>query len=370
MRICIPGGSGFIGRYFHEQLTAKGHEVVILDLIKPEWDTTGVGGKPSAFFHGDIRDPAIVQRAIRGCDRVLNLAAAHHDFGIAEKTFFDVNENGARVLCEAMDKEGIKEVGFYSTVAVFGDAPEPHHEDAPKVPVSNYGKSKLAGEKVYEAWVNKGDGRRALVIRPTVTFGPRNYANMYSLIRQIKSGKFVLVGDGSNIKSLSYVENIVDATIFLWTKEGRKNWDVFHFVDKPDLQSRQISEQVYVSLGKSLPKFHIPLSLACLLALPFDIVIKLTGKNLPVSSARIKKLFAMQTKFEAQKVLDAGFRPKIPLAGPDGGIDRMVKWYLAEGQHKKAVWHLPPPEVQRFGNAEAASTSPERERAGLASAGS
>jgi predicted Fe-S protein YdhL (DUF1289 family) len=48
----------------------------------------------------------------------------------------------------------------------------------------------------------------------------------------------------------------------------------------------------------------------------------------------------------------------------------MVKWYLAEGQHKKAVWHLPPPEVQRFGNAEAASTSPERERAGLAGAGS
>ncbi|MFN9977367.1 MAG: NAD-dependent epimerase/dehydratase family protein, partial [Phycisphaerae bacterium] len=205
--------------------------------------------------------------------------------------------------------------------------------------------------------VNKGDGRRALVIRPTVTFGPRNYANMYSLIRQIKSGKFVLVGDGSNIKSLSYVENIVDATIFLWTKEGRKNWDVFHFVDKPDLQSRQISEQVYVSLGKALPKFHIPLSVACLLALPFDIVIKLTGKNLPVSSARIKKLFAMQTKFEAQKILDAGFRPKIPLAGPDGGIDRMVKWYLAEGQHKKAVWHLPPPEVQRFGNADAGAAA-------------
>ncbi len=347
VRICIPGGSGFIGRYFHEQLTAKGHEVVILDLVKPEWDI----GR-SAFFHGDIRDPQIVQRAVRGCDRVLNLAAAHHDFGISEATFFDVNENGARVLCEAMDKEGVREVGFYSTVAVFGSAPEPHTEEAPKQPESNYGKSKLAAERVYDAWVKKGEGRRALVIRPTVTFGPRNFANMYSLIRQVKSGKFVLVGDGSNIKSLSYVENIVDATIYLWTREQRENWGVYHFVDKPDLMSREISEQVYKSLGKSVPKLRIPLGLACLLVLPFDIVIKLTGKNLPVSSARVKKLFAMQTKFEAQKILDAGYRPKIPLAGKDGGIDRMVKWYLAEGQHKKAVWHLPPPDVQRFGNAE------------------
>ncbi|MBL8876750.1 MAG: NAD(P)-dependent oxidoreductase [Phycisphaerae bacterium] len=356
MRICIPGGSGFIGRYFHEQLTAKGHEVVILDLVKPEWD---IGRSP--FFHGDIRDPAIVQRAIRGCDRVLNLAAAHHDFGISEKTFFDVNENGARVLCEAMDKEGVREVGFFSTVAVFGSAPEPHTEDAPKQPESNYGKSKLAAEKVYEPWVRKGEGRRALIIRPTVTFGPRNYANMYSLIRQVNSGKFVLVGDGENIKSLSYVENIVDATIYLWMRDAvggqREAWGVYHFVDKPDLKSREISEQVYRSLGKNPPKFRIPLGLACLLALPFDIVIKLTGKNLPVSSARIKKLFAMQTKFEAQKVLDAGFKSRIPLAGPDGAIDRMVKWYLAEGQHKKAVWHLPPEQVQKFSDAEAGATA-------------
>lgn len=352
MRICIPGGSGFIGRYFHEQLTPKGHEVVILDLVKPEWD---IGRSP--FFHGDIRDPAIVQRAIRGCDRVLNLAAAHHDFGISEKTFFDVNETGARVLCEAMDKEGVRDVGFYSTVAVFGSAPEPHTEEAPKQPESNYGKSKLAAEKVYEPWTKKGEGRRALIIRPTVTFGPRNYANMYSLIRQVNSGKFVLVGDGENIKSLSYVENIVDATIYLWMREQREAWGVYHFVDKPDLKSREISEQVYRSLGKNPPKFRIPLGLACFLALPFDIVIKLTGKNLPVSSARIKKLFAMQTKFEAQKVLDAGFKSRIPLAGPDGAIDRMVKWYLAEGQHKKAVWHLPPPEVQKFSDAEQGAAS-------------
>jgi hypothetical protein len=72
---------------------------------------------------------------------------------------------------------------------------------------------------------------------------------------------------------------------------------------------------------------------------PFDIVIKLTGKNLPVSTARIKKLFVAQTKYEADKVLATGYTPKVPLAE---GIDRMVRWYLETGKDESAVWHIPP----------------------------
>lgn len=344
MRILIPGGSGFIGRYFHELLTAQGHELVLLDLVRPEWDV----GR-AQFIQGDIRDPAAVRRALSGCDRALNLAAAHHDFGIAEKTYYDVNEGGSRVLCDVADELGVRDICFYSSVAVFGDTPEPHREDSPKNPINPYGGSKLAGEKVYEQWVSKGDGRRVLIIRPTVTFGPRNFANMYSLIRQIFSGRFMPVGDGSNVKSLSYVENIVDATAFLWMKPDRPALDVYHYVDKPDLTSRQIADTIYTALGRGVSKIHVPLGLACFLALPFDIVIKLTGKNLPVSSARIRKL-CTQTKFEADKVRQAGYAPKVPLPT---GIERMVKWYLAEGRHQSAVWHQPPAEVQRFESAPA-----------------
>ena len=340
MRILIPGGSGFIGRYFYELLSPLGHELVIFDLLRPEWDF----GR-ATFTQGDIRDRQAVQRAVQGVDRVLNLAAAHHDFGIQEKTYYDVNEGGAAVLCQACDEVGLREICFYSSVAIFGDAPEPHFENSPAKPINPYGGSKLAGEKVYEQWAAKGEGRRALIIRPTVTFGPRNFANMYSLIRQVRSGKFFNVGDGSNIKSLSYVENIVDATIYLWMKEDRPPVDIYHYVDKPDLTSRQIAECIYKGLGRKMSSFGIPLSVACFLALPFDIVIKLTGKNLPVSSARIRKLFATQTKFEADRVRQAGYVPKVPLPM---GIEKMVKWYEAEGRHQAAVWHQPPAQVQTF----------------------
>ena len=45
-------------------------------------------------MQGDIRDATAVKEAFDGCDEVIHLAAAHHDFGIEEETYFDVNEQG------------------------------------------------------------------------------------------------------------------------------------------------------------------------------------------------------------------------------------------------------------------------------------
>lgn len=343
MKILITGGTGFIGRYFHELLTSKGHELTILDLITPTWDI----GK-ATFIKGDVRDPVALAKAVAGQDRVLHLAAAHHDFGISEATYYGVNETGSKLLGDAMDAAGVREVCFYSSAAVYGDAAYPHDENAAPKPQGPYGGSKLAGERAWRAWADRNTadqgGRKCLVIRPTITFGPRNFANMYSLIRQIAGGKFVQVGEGANIKSISYVENIVAFTEHAWMRADRPEFDVFNWVEKPDMTSRQISDQIKVSLGRKPGGLKIPMGLALALALPFDLVIKLTGVNLPISSMRVKKFAGMQTKFEADKARTTGFTPKHTLAQ---GIDRMVKWYVAEGKNQQAVWHQPPAEVVR-----------------------
>jgi nucleoside-diphosphate-sugar epimerase len=344
VRILITGGAGFIGRYFCELFTARGIAFDILDLVKPSFD---VGSARCTV--GDVRDPAAVEAALKGCDKVLHLAAAHHDFGIEHDTYYDVNQNGSRTLCEKMDAAGITDCVFFSSVAVYGEAPEPHDERATPDPKHPYGGSKLAGEKVFAEWTGKGGGRRCLVIRPTITFGPRNFANMYSLIRQIDSGKFARVGKGENVKSLSYVENIVQATMFLWEQRWNNPsapaMDLFNFVEKPDLTSSQIADQIYQSLGKKPWPFAIPMWVALLGALPFDVVIKLTGKNLPVSSMRVKKLFETRTKFEADKLASAGWKSPVSL---NGGLDRMTKWYRTEGKDQPAVWRTPP---KRIGDA-------------------
>jgi GlcNAc-P-P-Und epimerase len=333
VNVLITGGSGFIGRYFHTALLAAGHQVSILDLTTPSWDAA-----PARIVVGDVRDPSAVRRALGGCDAILHLAAAHHDFGIARETFFSVNETGARILCAGADEAGLKNICFFSTVAVYGAAPKPHHEEAATSPVSPYGESKLAAERVFRTWTEAGNGRRCLVIRPTVVFGPRNFANMYTLIRQVDAGPFLRVGTGDNIKSLAYVENLVEGVLHLWQNPVAEAFEVFNYVDKPDLDTRSLIAAIYGALGRRPPTFHLPLGLALVGALLFDLMIRISGRNLPISTARIRKMSA-QTQFEADKVREAGFEPSVTLVE---GINRMTRWYLNEGRHPPEDGQLPP----------------------------
>ncbi len=333
MNVLVTGGSGFLGRYFHRALLDAGHSLTILDLVAPTWDP-----EAARVVLGDVRDPAAVREALRGAQAILHLAAAHHDFGIATDTYFSVNEEGARVLCAVAEEQDVRSICFFSTVAVYGSTPEPRHEDADTHPVSPYGQSKLAAEQVFRAWAESRVGRRCLVIRPTVVFGPRNFANMYSLVRQVDSGFFFRVAGGENIKSLSYVENVVPAALFLWNRPAAAPFEVYNYVDKPDLETRSLLARIYQSLGRRMPGWSIPEPIAVGAAWPFDLAARVTGRNLAISSARIRKM-CTQTRFEADKVQQAGFQPPVPLLE---GIERTVGWYLREGRHRRGTAHLPP----------------------------
>ena len=337
MRVLITGGGGFIAHHFVQRLSREQVALTLFDLVPPDWDP----GSAEVVI-GDVRDRSALLRAASGCDAVLHLAAAHHDSGLSPQTFDDVNEGGTRALCDVLDEVGINNVCFVSSVAVYGAAPEPRHEDTPPRPTTPYGRSKWAAERVLQNWVAVAPGRRVVVIRPPVVFGAGNYANMYSLIRQIDSGRFLQVGRGGNVKSLVYVENLVEATLLAWWRQAAPAWEVVNVVDKPDLTSRQIAEILCRALGKTLPRHTIPVGLGLALGLPFDAFSRVTGRNLPVSTARIHKYAVEQTKFEADKLARLGFRGAISL---EEGLRRMVDWYRHEGHRKTATRRLPPPRV-------------------------
>jgi nucleoside-diphosphate-sugar epimerase len=339
MRVCVTGATGFIGRYICERLARDGHSVVGTDLIRPDSDQ-----RLDEFVQADIRDPAAMRRVIGGCDWIFSLAAAHHDFGIDEPTYYAVNEQGSRVICDEADRAGIGRICWYSSCAVYGDCPAPRHEGATPKPINPYGASKLAGEAVYREWAGRGGGRSALVMRPTITFGPGNVANMYSLIKQVSSGRFVVAGKATNYKSLSYVENLVDATMHLWSRE-LPGMQVFNFIDKPDLTSREIAQAVADALGRAKPGPNLPMPLVLAMALPFDAVTAITGKDLGISSMRVRKLFSMETRFESDALAATGFRSAVPLRE---GIARMVRWWKQAGSAARPKWRQPPAQVQAF----------------------
>jgi GlcNAc-P-P-Und epimerase len=317
MNILITGGSGFIGSYFNEKLT--NHDKVInFDLREP------INPTEHLFVKGDLRRLDDVENVISNhkIEKIIHLAAAHHDFGIEPDEYFETNEAGTKILCEIASKYKIKDIIFYSSVAVYGDNKTPSHEEMDPIPSNDYGCSKLAAEKVLKEWVSESQERRVIVIRPCLVYGPRNVANMYNLIKQIDSGKFFNVGKGDNVKSICYVENIVEATLYVDEHINESGFHVFNYADEPQLTSKQTANHIANCLGKK-DQSSFPIWLLLLAALPFDIIIKITGKNLPVSTARVKK-FATETYHKAEKIRLFGFKSTYDNYQ---GLKKMVEWY-------------------------------------------
>ena len=211
-KLLFTGASGFIGSHFHEALPNE--SIVNMDISEPKFTHS------AHYIEGDIRQKKDVESILSQYtfDTIISLAAEHKDFGISEDAYYKTNKFGTQVLCNAATKYGIKKFIFYSSVAVYGSNNVPSDENTEPNPNNPYGASKLAGEKVLYEWAAEDSSRSVLIIRPAVVYGERNVANMFRLIEQIKAGRYFHIGEGRNVKSIAYVKNLVDATLFLMEK--------------------------------------------------------------------------------------------------------------------------------------------------------
>ncbi len=214
---------------------------------------------------------------------------------------------------------------FTSSVAVYGFPEYEYDEDAPKHPFNEYGRTKLLAEAVYEKW-QKADPRNMLhVIRPTVIFGERNRGNVYNLFKQLASGRFLMVGNGKNRKSMAYVGNIV--AFLKWNvEENKQPYSVYNYIDKPDFDMNDLVNGFEKALGKKLPPVSLPYWLGLLGGYCFDFLAFITRHTYPISSIRVKK-FCAQTVFSSERMQKSGFKPPFDM---QEALHRTVNFEFSE----------------------------------------
>ena len=310
-KITVIGGSGFVGTNLCRQLALKQQDFEIIDLKMSNQF-------PEKCKIADVRDVEGLRQTITG-DVVINLAAVHRDDVRDTSEYQRTNVNGAENVALVCDEKGIKKIVFTSTVAVYGFAEPGTDESGVINPFNEYGRTKFEAEEKFRDWHANGD-KSLIIVRPTVIFGEGNRGNVFNLLNQIASGKFLMVGKGENKKSMAYIGNVV---AFLETCIATdQKYGVYNYVDTPDLTMNELVSQVRTKLkGKSGVGPRLPYWLGLLLGYTADLVAKVSGKNLPVSSIRVKK-FGSSTEFKSAKARLDDFQAPFRLGQ---GIERTLQ---------------------------------------------
>ena len=310
-KITVIGGSGFVGTNLCRQLALKQQDFEIIDLKMSNQF-------PEKCKLADVRDAETLRNTITG-DVVVNLAAVHRDDIRDRSEYQRTNVDGAENVALVCEEKGIDKIIFTSTVAVYGFAEPGTDESGAINPFNEYGRTKFEAEEKLRTWHAKGDNA-LIIVRPTVIFGEGNRGNVFNLLNQIASGKFLMVGKGKNKKSMAYIGNIV---AFLETCLATdQKYGVYNYVDTPDLTMNELVSQVRAELkGKTGVGLSLPYWLGLILGYTADIVAKISGTNLPVSSIRVKK-FASSTEFKSAKANLDNFQAPFLLSK---GIERTLQ---------------------------------------------
>lgn len=313
----VVGGRGFIGRRLCARLEAAGRAFAVVDR-------RAASASPAESAVADIARSEFPD-AVPAGGAIVNLAAEHRDDVRPVRRYDEVNVGGARNLCAAAARRDIRTIVFSSSVAVYGTASRNADENAVPQPVDPYGRSKLAAEAVYRRWQAEAPGRRTLVIvRPTAVFGEHGRGNVNLLLAQLVANRFVMVGDGRNIKSLAYVENV--AAFIEFGLSFAPGVHVYNYVDKPDLTMNELVAHVRGLAGRSPGiRVRVPYPAAYLAGGLFDAARYVTRLPFPISARRVRK-FCGESQF-ATAVESTGFVPPVSLLD---GLAATVRQVQAE----------------------------------------
>ena len=322
--VAIVGGAGFVG----SRLTTRFRKG---NIFSNKYDID-LSNHSDKSIYLDVEDLNSLDQ-LAGVSTIINLAAVHRDDVRPLSRYDDVNVQGAKNVCETACKHGVNQIIFTSSVAIYGFAPADTDESGEPNYFNDYGRTKYLAEQIYKEWqAEDPDNRTLVIVRPTVIFGEGNRGNVYNLLKQIAAGRFVMVGDGTNKKSMAHVENVV--AFIEYSLSFEPGLHIYNYIDKPDIDMNTLISGARKTLfGKTNVGLRLPGFVGIALGYVADLAAMIIRKPLPVSSIRVKK-FMGTTQF-ASSVSDTGFIPPVCL---EEGLARTLRYEFMEDNSDKRTF--------------------------------
>jgi nucleoside-diphosphate-sugar epimerase len=327
--VTIFGGTGFIGTHLAlhllgENLTKK---IILVDLLPPRDEPytallqEGLRSGQVEFTQWDVRKSIPVSLLPVRPELIVNLAAIHREPGHAPDEYFATNIYGAENVCKYATAIGCPRMVFTSSISPYGPTEELRDETSLPVPETPYGCSKLVAETIHLGWQAAGPGRKLLILRPGVVFGPGENGNVTRLIRSVVRGYFVYVGNRKTRKAGGYVKELCLVMQFGLEQQDVKDERVMllNFSMNPAPMLEDYVDAIREVTGTKRPSLTIPRPLLLGTSYFVDTVARVAHVKNTISPVRVRKLFR-STFIDPKRLRDLGYQWKFNLE------DALLDW--------------------------------------------
>ena len=288
MTLLFTGASGFLGSN-------------IIHLLNGTYNIISVGLSPQDTYLVDIATD--IPTFTDAFDVVFHAAGKAHSVPkteAEERLFFDVNLQGTKNLCTALERSGIpKAFIFISTVAVYGcDSGENITEEHPLNGTTPYALSKIKAEKYLQGWCAMHNVKLS-ILRPSLIAGPNPPGNLGAMIRGIRNGKYLSIAGGKARKSVLMVQDIANLLPMLIEKGG-----IYNVCDSYQPSFRELEMVICKQLSRKGP-ISIPYWLAKSMAVVGDCL----GEKAPINSLKLRKITSSLTFSNEKAMRELGWKP-------------------------------------------------------------
>jgi nucleoside-diphosphate-sugar epimerase len=288
---------------------------------------------------GDLRNPKDCARLCEGAQGAIlfHPAGIIHPTRVAE--FYQVNEQGTKNLLDAAIQFGVKRIVAVSSNSPCGCNPHPDHlfdEESPYNPYMNYGRSKMLMELAVKECYQSGK-IETVIIRAPWFYGPYQPPRQTLFFQMIRDGKAPIVGDGNNLRSMAYTENLCQGLLLAALVE-KANGEIYWIADARPYSMNEIIDTVEFLLESefnqkcAIKRLKLP-GLASEIALGLDASLQKIGaynQKIHVLSEMNKTIACSVAK--ARREL--GYNPKVSL---EEGMRRSLKWVFKQPENSEMI---------------------------------
>jgi nucleoside-diphosphate-sugar epimerase len=300
-RVIIFGGTGFIGTHLTQYLLQKelASHIILVDIQPPRNEAytrvlqAGLENGSVKFVSWDVRHAIPESLIAFRPGLIFNLAAIHREPGHEPKEYYETNLKGAENVCAFASDAGCDRLVFTSSISPYGPSEESKNENSLPVPETAYGGSKLAAEKIHLGWNKAAPGRRLLILRPGVVFGPGEGGNVTRLVRSLIAGYFVYVGNRHTRKSGGYVKELCRVMEFGLDRLSTSGAGslILNFSLDPAPALEDYVQAICRTAAIKRSPLSIPRSLLMGVSHVAQFGAVFTGRQIAINPTRVRKLF-------------------------------------------------------------------------------